>query len=235
MPSNSKNQTTSTSVNNQTVLNCLLNADLIQTTEFLKKGLLNFKLPFSWNLDSKQSIWHVLIVRKKPENIQFIREMFSLYKSKYGHEVMSDELNAINENGLTPLLLAAFLGNMEALPIYITAGADPTLCTKKDKADLKRMLLKNYFQHLSELNIILDNYHAGKYRLPPSVQVPPPTAKPSNTKLSNKENLLTTTFWHSISKVGTLFTTCSTAVDKDESHQKLLADPQTITTAKKVQ
>lgn len=235
MPSNSTKQSSKTTFNDSEVIKVLQVADVKSAVSFLNSGQLNFKLPFTCNDDKKYTIWHMLIFRKEPKNIAFLKTMFSEYTKKYGHDVIPEELNKANENGLTPCLLAAFVGNLEGIRILCAAGADPTIKNTIDGDDITGTLVRKYHRLLPELEQILQDYRSGKYRLPTPIPVPPSTDKSSNTTSSNKENLLATTFWSSISKVSTLFTTCSTPVDKDESHQKLLAGPQTITSAKKVQ
>lgn len=235
MPSNTTNQSVKSSVNDQSTIKVLLEADLEKAISFLDCGLLNFKLPFTCNDDKKYSIWHILILRKEPKNTAFLKAMFLEYQKKYRHDVIPEELNKSNENGLTPALLAAFVGNLEGIRILCAAGADPTIKDTIDGTDITCMLIKNYIKLLPELEQILQDYRSGKYRLPPPLPVPPPAAIPTiNTKSSNKENIFTSVY-SGFSKVSAFFTACSTPVDNDESQQKLLANTPPITTEKKVQ
>lgn len=99
------------------------------------------------------TIWHIAAEGKSEQHLAILKLLLQTYR----YQLSSDILNRKEKNYLTPIHYAVLAGNLEAIRLLVSYGADPNL-TNHEQCDVFFMLkLKGYGNLQFKLQEIIDN------------------------------------------------------------------------------
>lgn len=151
-------------MNSENLRLAILQGNLAKVQNFFEMGEDNIEKRFAYK---KATIWHIAAIGKEDKHIAVLEWL--LHEFRY--EITADVLNQQEENYLTPCHYAAMVGNIKALQLLVSYGADPT--AKNDLNYTPRDLLKE--QGYKHLVYQLDNIIAHKELLQEQVRQTEPT------------------------------------------------------------
>lgn len=151
-------------MNSEDVRLAILQGYLAKVQHLVKTGELNLEKRFAYK---KATVWHIAALGTGDKQIAVLQWLLH----KFRHEITPDVLNQHEENYLTPCHYAAMVGNIKAIQLLVSYGADPT--AKNHLHTTPRDLLKK--QGYKPLVYQLDNIIANKDLLQEQVHQAEPT------------------------------------------------------------
>ncbi len=151
-------------MNSEDVRIAILQGNLAKVQHLVETGKLNIENRFQYK---NASVWHIAAIGKENKHLAVLQWLLH----KFRHEITADILNQQEENHLTPCHYAAMAGNIKAIQLLVSYGADPT--AQDDLHFTSRDVLKE--QGYKHLVYQLDNIIAHKELLQEKLQQAEPT------------------------------------------------------------
>lgn len=147
---------------NNELCTAVLNADISKVKQAIKQNLLKIDSQFTYpctteNSSTKNaSLLHIAVVNKVAKNIALLQALLE----KYQPSLTADILNQVNEYGTTPIHMAAFYGNIDAILLLVHYGANPTL-TMADGKITPLILIKRTLDDalIAKMELIVEKYN----------------------------------------------------------------------------